>query len=49
MYKSKGLGMQSLSWQDFKSIFNKLFVFGKGSRWEEKKIKEVMKQMDEDK
>ena len=25
------------------------FVFGKGSHWEEKKIKEVMKQMDEDK
>ena len=25
------------------------FVFGKGSRWEDRKIKEVMKQMDEDK
>lgn len=25
------------------------FVFGKGSRWEDRKIKEVMKQMDKDK
>ena len=25
------------------------FVFGKGSRWENRKIKEVMKQMDKDK
>jgi len=25
------------------------FVFGRGSRWEDRKIKEVMKQMDEDK
>lgn len=25
------------------------FVFGKGSRWEDRKIKEVMKQMKEDK
>ena len=25
------------------------FVFGKGGRWEDRKIKEVIKQMDEDK